>query len=89
MLLLLLLLLLLLAFLDMKNTHVTSRATSVVVPSQAAGRDGAFFCHVSRTTPVSKSTLVSFVAMLGGTRVLESDYVLGSERTCSKLWFEE
>ena len=59
----LLVLLLLLAFLDMKKTHVASRATSVV-PSHAVGMDGAFFCHVSMTTPASKSTLVSFVAML-------------------------
>ena len=60
---LVLLLLLLLAFLDMKKTHVASRVTRVV-PSHAVGMDGVLFCHVSMTTPASKSTLVSFVAML-------------------------
>ena len=61
--LLLLLLLLVIAFLDIKKTHVASRATRVV-PSHAVvvvGMEGAllFFCHVSITA--SKSNLVSFV----------------------------
>lgn len=59
---LLLLLLLLLVFLDMKKTLAASRATRVV-PSQAAGMDVAFLCHVSITTPVSMRIPVSFVAI--------------------------
>ena len=78
--------LLLVAFLDMKKRHVASRATRVV-PSHAVGMDGAFFCHVSMTTPLaSKSTLaVSFVAMSKARLLERGDVSKEIGRTASKL----